>query len=150
MNGDTSTVLDTNKTARYFRSIHDSAMVNGHYMKVSAMSVDTFISVWKDRWADSLVRFHPEYCYYRWCEMNSASNYYDDSMLNTNSFDTAYARGYFSPMSHDPYFKNGGKGRSQKNWMTAVLADFTDSAGFGNNISSTVSLSLEELVIGMA
>ncbi|MCE3226347.1 MAG: hypothetical protein K0S32_898, partial [Bacteroidetes bacterium] len=36
-------------------------------------NVSDFISNWKPAWAKSFVKFHPEYCYYEWCRLNSTS-----------------------------------------------------------------------------
>jgi hypothetical protein len=123
-------MLDTTAGSNFRTLVHDTAFVDGRRRSVASMTVDQFVRSWKEEWADALIPAHPEYCNYHWCELNSASNYYDDSMRNTQSFDTAYARGYFSPLSHDPYFKNGGKGRSQ--WEIIIYMPTTISFHFRN------------------
>jgi hypothetical protein len=146
-------LLDTTRLINYKTIITDSTYVKGVKRSIASLSVNEFVKNWQEKWADLLLSNHPEYCYYNWCEMNSASNYFDDSMLNCFNFDTAYARGYFSPLDHDPYFKNGGKGRSQRTSMSNILSNFTTNAGSvsGNAnayAGSGHNLSMQEIVIG--
>ncbi|MGN6293130.1 MAG: LamG-like jellyroll fold domain-containing protein [Chitinophagaceae bacterium] len=75
-----------------------------------------FIQYWNDSWADSLVRLHPEYCYYLWCVANSSSFEFDHDIGNWEDADTAQAKGWFDPADYkaildaDPFFTNGGNG----------------------------------------
>lgn len=56
-----------------------------------------FISNWQSSWAASLVKFHPEFCYYEWCVKNSNSvngfNYtsedFDSRLLQIESYQDA-------------------------------------------------------------
>lgn len=85
-----------------------------------ALNDSLFIAHWKDSWADSLVKFHPEYCYYLWCTVNPASAEFDARIRNLTGADSAAARQWFNAADYgallkkDPFFNtiNGitGKG----------------------------------------
>jgi RHS repeat-associated protein len=68
----------------------DSVMLKNQYgddsllVAVPKLSQKDFIRYFRDSWADSLARFHPEYCYYLWCTQNS----------NNYSFDKKIKEGY--------------------------------------------------------
>ncbi|MCH2223889.1 MAG: RHS repeat-associated core domain-containing protein [Crocinitomicaceae bacterium] len=84
-----------------------------------------FVDNFLPEWADQLLLFHPEYCYLEFCELNQASDTYNEGMLSTDEFDVALTTGYFEPVSApapsnvfdggpdpavlDPFF-NGGQG----------------------------------------
>lgn len=69
---------------------------------VKQLSDSLFISKFKDVWADSLVKLHPEYCYYLWCVKNSASSAFDRSLDDDfNDADTAMLIGYYH-RNNDP------------------------------------------------
>ncbi|MEQ1676014.1 MAG: DUF6443 domain-containing protein, partial [Chitinophagaceae bacterium] len=80
---------------------------------VKDLSDSLFIKNWKDVWADSLVRLHPEYCYYLWCLANSTSYEFDNNVENLMDADTAIAKGWFDPavyykiLDADPFFAGG-------------------------------------------
>jgi RHS repeat-associated protein len=105
----------------------DSVMlynVNGEdslKVPVKTLSDSLFIANWKDSWADSLVRLHPEYCYYLWCLANSASYEFDKEVQEWEDADTVMAMGWFDPnnyhalLDHDPFFSGiGNIGRYNK------------------------------------
>lgn len=69
---------------------------------VKKLSDSLFIQNFKDVWADSLVKLHPEYCYYLWCVKNSESTAFDRSLNDDfTDADTAMLMGYFK-RSNDP------------------------------------------------
>jgi RHS repeat-associated protein len=78
---------------------------------VRDLSDSLFIAYWKDSWADSLVKMHPEYCHYLWCIVNDSSYAFDKEIDNWQDADTAIARGWFNPndykalLDKDPFFK---------------------------------------------
>lgn len=84
---------------------------------VKALNDSLFIAHWKESWADSLVRLHPEYCYYLWCIANSGSYAFDNEIENWLDADTAMARDWFDPtdfaalLNKDPFFNSGGSGQ---------------------------------------
>jgi RHS repeat-associated protein len=86
-----------------------------------------FIQYWNDSWADSLVKLHPEYCYYLWCVANSTSYEFDREIGNWEDADTAIAKGWFSPLDYkaivdvDPFFMSGGNGAHLRDRMMDSL-----------------------------
>ncbi|MDI9342048.1 MAG: hypothetical protein QM534_15860, partial [Sediminibacterium sp.] len=57
--------------------------------------VSDFIQVWKPSWARSLVKYHPEYCYYEWCIQNRKVNVTPVSVTGYN----LNAQGNYDPLS---------------------------------------------------
>ncbi len=98
-----------------------------------------FISNWKPSWAYSLVSYHPEYCYYKWCDANInrsnvphglTSAQFDESLITTSTWDNADIK---YPNIHlintlvdlDPYFNAPGRS-AQK---TALLSKMQNYEG---------------------
>lgn len=79
-------------------------------LPVNQLSVQQFIVNFQPSWADSLVRFHPEYCYYLWCVANSTSYNFDQMLQNIPDGNTAVALGDYSLtdfanlLEKDPFF----------------------------------------------
>lgn len=48
-------------------------------------SIKDFIGLWKPSWAKSLVRYHPEYCYYEICLKDQNSHQFDASWLSVDN-----------------------------------------------------------------
>lgn len=100
----------------------------------TSLSDSMFISRWKDSWADSLVKLHPEYCYYLWCVANSSSYEFDKEIEDWLDADTAIARGWFSTtvydtiLAHDPFFLSGGNGYALRFKMQDSLRLFSRSS----------------------
>ncbi|WP_207516014.1 RHS repeat-associated core domain-containing protein [Longitalea luteola] len=100
-------------------------------LDVKDLSDSLFIAYWKDNWADSLVRLHPEYCRYLWCIANSESYEFDSKIEDWQDADTAMAFGWFNPnkydsiLEHDPFFLSGGNGYSLRNKMRDDLLKFS-------------------------
>ncbi len=107
-----------------------------------------FIHYWKPSWAQSLVTYHPEMCYFTWCDNNAASNEYDRLMMKTNRFKDAYDMGLLNPLNMnqsqgapaivnslpyvnvpDPYFQPGGNGAAQYPAMRDTMQIYYDSLG---------------------
>jgi len=81
--------------------------------------VKDFIANWQETWAQSLVRYHPEYGYYDFCIKQSESNDFDDKWLSATTLQDAIDRGFLnrdtylpdplgeSPVNAlDPYFRD--------------------------------------------
>jgi len=71
-------------------------------------NVDDFLDYWQSSWADSLVAYHPEYCYLDFVCTNDPedtlhdifeSNAFDQAMLMIQDYETAEAAGYLNPLS---------------------------------------------------
>jgi RHS repeat-associated protein len=106
-------------------------------------NVQDFVSKWKPSWAKSLVAFHPEYCYFSWCDQNKnkpsgstySSNGFDSLMLATTSYTVALANGSLNIFPNactnpnDPYFMTGGLGAgAQCTAMNALLQNYPTSS----------------------
>ncbi|SFH37188.1 RHS repeat-associated core domain-containing protein [Pedobacter insulae] len=60
--------------------------------------VHHFITYFKSSWADSLVKFHPEYPFYLYCKNFLSESYaYDAEQNAMTSYDTAFKYGYLNP-----------------------------------------------------
>jgi len=76
--------------------------------------VQRFISHWKESYAQSLVGYHPEYCYYEFCTKIDNSNDFDFKWNNTTKVIDAPV-GYLNPLGNtpdesiDPYFNPSQK-----------------------------------------
>jgi RHS repeat-associated protein len=97
---------------------------------VKQLNDSLFIKNWKNVWADSLVRLHPEYCYYLWCLANSNSYEFDKQVENLTDADSAKSRGWFDPavyyklLDADPFF-SGVSNLIRHNKMKKALLQFS-------------------------
>ncbi len=113
----------TIKRYTHLGKIDQIRLADGSIDSVYKADVSTFIKAFKEEWADSLVKFHPEYVYYRYCRDSLKSSYaYDFKRHELTEFDTAVAKGYLNPtglsglkqnyplptnaLGEDPYFKS--------------------------------------------
>jgi RHS repeat-associated protein len=110
-------------------------------LPVNQLSLSQFISNWKSSWADSLARFHPEYCYYLWCVNQSNYVGFDQKIKNAvTDGTTAITGGYFSTsntialLDQDPFFspsENSGDStlykqmRSKLNYYSREMAGYS-------------------------
>ena len=75
-----------------------------------------FIENFRDSWAEALLPYHPEYCFYQWCAYgnNPASKAFDNTIMDIEDDSTATAKGYFgsvtSLLTSDPFFSSSGNG----------------------------------------
>lgn len=74
---------------------------NGQLLQlpVCALTAKEFIDNFQPSWAQAFLNYHPESCYLTFCEDNKTSDQYDYGMLETNTYDEAYAKGYLKPLS---------------------------------------------------
>ncbi|HMG68641.1 MAG TPA: DUF6443 domain-containing protein, partial [Chitinophagaceae bacterium] len=100
---------------------------------VNQLNDSMFIANWKDSWADSLVKLHPEYCNYLWCITNSNSYDFDNEIEEWQDADSVRAMGwfdstnYYALLDHDPFFTSGGLGESLYSRMKDSLRLFSRS-----------------------
>jgi RHS repeat-associated protein len=85
------------------------------------LRVEHFIELFEDSWADALIAYHPEICYYEYCIKNEEayrlSKIFDDSLQSANTAAKAIAKGYFNLDTNpdiDPGIKEFGFGRKLK------------------------------------
>lgn len=114
-------------------------------------NVRDFISFYKSSWAKSLVYYHPEYCYNKWCIINISSSFkpyeknsedFDAALDDINTYAAAAAAGYTSNVNNianvDPFFNSAPNGTGYKTTMTTKLGDW-DGTGRNAMIVSTIA-----------
>ncbi|NOG96174.1 MAG: hypothetical protein HND27_10410, partial [Bacteroidetes bacterium] len=103
----------------------------------TSVTFEEFLANWQTSWANSLVTYHPEYCYYTWCTENDDSHTYDQLIETTISFDEAWNLGLFNPLNmtnsmgipanttnKDPFFDTGGNGNSYNTQMQNTINSY--------------------------
>lgn len=110
--------------------LRDSVIdVNGVRKYIATVgSVETFIANFQPEYAENLVAYHPEYCYWLRCStVMGPSDDYDAELFQTSSFQDAAGKGYIDNafpqntalldprliLQSDPYFDNGFSGSPQ-------------------------------------
>lgn len=68
--------------------------------------VRDFIDAWQPSWAEALVPYHPEYCYYQFCMEHEDSYDFDMLILETTSYALASEADMLDLFAADPYFNN--------------------------------------------
>ncbi|MBN8687302.1 MAG: hypothetical protein J0M10_09795 [Chitinophagales bacterium] len=124
-------VLSHYNQVNYFDENGQPAFVeneSGNMVPPSQLTLKEFILKFEDAWAISLAPYHPEYCYYTWCTMNSSSQLFNSTLENMNDPVDAIAAGYFdrtNPLKlvqADPFFQPGGYGYSY-GYTSQIQAD---------------------------
>lgn len=67
------------------------------YVKPQQLNANQFAAAFKASWAETLLRFHPEYCRLLEYEKYKASNEWDREFETTDTYALAKARGYLNP-----------------------------------------------------
>ncbi len=106
---------------------------NGNIVPVTSLTLKEFIESFQDSWAASLAPFHPEYCYYTWCTMNSASQAFNQKLENMNDPTEATTPPtiYFDRtnplklLQLDPFFQFGAYGFAYRSQMEADLNNYS-------------------------
>lgn len=103
----------------------------GETVAPQQLSLREFIRQFKPSWSASLVKFHPEYCYYKWCQLTSASKVFDETVQNiVEKAAEAADSAWWNPadplalLKKDPFFAAGGIGQSKYAEMASKLNDF--------------------------
>jgi RHS repeat-associated protein len=109
------------------------------------LSIGEFIDNWKDSWAQSLLPFHPEYCYLEWCDSLAHYFEFDSLLMATNDYETALSNDLLHPFEHDSFFLSGGPGFEFRDSMLGI---FNDPFYLGSCGSATASQALKEFVFG--
>jgi len=119
----------------------------GEMKQPNQLSREEFIKNFRPHWARTLAYWHPEYCYYRWCEMNGDSKMFDQQIQEMSAEEAMNASvPFFDPndfdyiLEVDPFFQPGGKGYLFKNAMAYELANYT---AFKTNLAPSVKNILE-------
>ena len=105
---------------------HDGVM---KYANDGSIPWRLFIENFQDNWAEALIQFHPEYCFYLWCTYNSTSKAFENTINEIDSDAQATALGYFgqplSLLNNDPFFQSGGYGYTYYSQMADSLNLFS-------------------------
>lgn len=103
----------------------------GETVAPQQLSLREFIRQFKPSWSASLAKFHPEYCYYKWCQLTSASKVFDETVQNiVEKAAEAADSAWWNPgdplalLKKDPFFAAGGIGQSKYAEMASKLNDF--------------------------
>jgi len=90
-----------------------------------------FIRNWKPSWAAAFLKYHPEYCYYRWCQETDVSRRYDARIEDISTAQEARDAGLWDGsdplklLNNDVFFTAGGAGAGQYNTLQNQLLDYS-------------------------
>lgn len=116
---------------------------------LSTVSFQQFVSSFQASWAESLLPFHPEYCFLQFCESSAMqdSYEYEQEMLKIYTYTDACAAGFIQPLTtsqdpspfpcttptphYDPFFQSGGYGAGM---LTTMKLETDDYLGSGYSI----------------
>lgn len=80
-------------------------VIDGVVFAPQELTPEDFVSHWQPSWAETLLRLHPEQCLLgqqdRWCEGGAASlasERYERRMREVDTFEEAFAEGFFNPL----------------------------------------------------
>ncbi|MGV6862647.1 MAG: RHS repeat-associated core domain-containing protein [Putridiphycobacter sp.] len=143
------------------------SLVNG--VAPENLSLTDFILNFKQSWAKSLLPYHPEYAYLEFCNLNTASHNFNNTLNGTSLFSDACSNYYLDPLGNlvlngsiypqsltfydncdestnaiisDPFFQTGGQGAAYYNDMVYKMEHY--ATWYGED------LSIWELAILMA
>lgn len=132
---------DTINVLRFYNAVTDyidgdgnAAMVQndaGEMVTPQHLSLSEFIQRFEPSWASSLVKYHPEYCFYKWCGMINSSKQFDNKLLLTEDPAIAADSGWwnrndaYALLNKDPFFATGGVGAGQYATMKSTLQHFS-------------------------
>lgn len=103
----------------------------GETVSPQQLTIREFIKQFKPSWAASLVKYHPEYCFYKWCQLTNSSQNFDDAVQNlVEDAKDAADNGWWNPsdplalLKKDPFFMQDSIGRSKYTAMQTLLNNF--------------------------
>ncbi len=96
---------------------------NGNPIYPQDLSAKDFIAQFKSSWAKSLVVYHPEHCYFKFCESIEDSHLYDARMIATTSYTDAAQKDFMNPTT-DPFFSNPPGNSKLNDFVNDFLTDF--------------------------
>ncbi len=132
----------------------------GNLVSPDQLTLAEFIEKFDTSWAKSLVTYHPEYCYYTWCNLNTTSNDYDWTLLNQDENPSGSGDAHlWNPLdlnaggdfpndlpdnisNVDPFFAPGGEGADRKSEM---ITDMRDYYFYDNNNGTSGYFSIYEM-----
>ncbi len=122
--------------------------------------VDTWQEVidnWDPAWADTLpqsatadngtvyyglVDFHPEYCHYKWCVAEAATEAYNHELINVTTWSTAYQNGWVQNVT-DPANVTDATGIIDNDYMSGntLLGDVDDAMLLNESTTGIMAVS---------
>lgn len=115
--------------------VPDSIVLNGEVdpTAVTDLSISEYILNFETEWAEALVTYHPEYCYYEYCAGFSAADAYWLGMYEIETFAEAQAAGYLNGsgelnIGNDPFLTqiatyDPNYDNVLQNWITQFVVD---------------------------
>ncbi len=104
----------------------------GNLVAPQQLNLPEFIQQFRPSWAAALVKYHPEYCFYRWCQLTGGSKQFDEQVRDeVDDAETAAGNGWWNPqdpyalLNKDPFFAAGAAGNVRYNAMKDVLQHFS-------------------------
>ena len=82
----------------------------GNPVLPTTLSAEAFSTMFKLSWADSLLRFHPEYCKLQKYLEYKTSHQWDEAVSKVETFREAVAKGYLNPTNHSSFTGFNGAG----------------------------------------
>ncbi|HEY1046748.1 MAG TPA: hypothetical protein VGF79_09935, partial [Bacteroidia bacterium] len=131
-------------TGGYYPSTSSAFLSNGIYYTYpeNLTNEKDFVTYWQESWAKSLVIYHPEYCYFKWCSPNTmdtvgvaslSSEDFDNNVLSVASYSAATSNSWlntgnnYAMVDLDPYFNYVSDGIAQKTAMKAQIDNYLGS-----------------------
>lgn len=100
----------------------------------SAVSLEDFIQNWQPSWANSLVKYHPEYCSYETCLLNNNALVFKNEFESVETFEEAKFREFLNPLDNTT-----AEGFPNVNLQNSSNKDpFYTSQGIGGNFNGEV------------
>lgn len=112
-----------------------------------------FIRNWKPSWTFSFLKYHPEYCYYIWCQASDVSRRFDAQVDDYNTAKEARDAGLWDGvdplklLDSDPFFAPGGVGASQYNTLKGQLNNYSQIISSDAGLPASTLLKVINYVI---
>jgi hypothetical protein len=122
-NGDTSRIILQQSTSGYTPQPVNTSLIKfnnsgqPYIYPQELANVNDFINNFESSWAKSLIKYHPEYCYYETClsfgeKLQSTDAYssqsFDELLLGTTTFEDA-VNAHLLPSGYQPIFSQSGQ-----------------------------------------
>ncbi|MEM6272258.1 MAG: hypothetical protein AAF998_22665, partial [Bacteroidota bacterium] len=120
----------------YVDALGNPAQVNG--VSPALLSLEDFIQNWEASWAQALVPYHPEYCYWQWCSGLDAEHSYGENLLAIDTYGGGTVPlDYTNPAASDPLSQTGGifaPGTPQRTYWDNAWTNFATIQGTTYNL----------------
>jgi len=118
------------------------AYPNGSNPPLTFSTLTDLEANWQPEWAEKLVQFHPEYCYYQFCVANmEPSDHYNAVLMNIETYADAVTAGYLTgaPINiwmNDPFCNptNATFNGLVPGYATSILSAINNYKGSGSSM----------------